>query len=78
MSIKNENLAKAYAESELLIELRRMALIERGRAYLYDVESDLHERNSNSMNSAIIAALEHKEKADMLDRICEAIMAGEF
>ena len=78
MSITNDDLAHTYALADILLDLRKAAMIERGRAALYDAESDTHEVNSNSMHSAIIASLEHKHKAEILDKICEALLAGDI
>ena len=60
---RQQYLAKAYAEADMLNECRERAAHER---YMFESTAD-----SSS-------AMFHKEKAKLFDAICEAIIGGEL
>ena len=66
---REETLARAYAESELLCEFRDRARHE--RAIIETAFSDYPIDRLRSMR-------EHEEKAKLFDAICEAIIGGEL
>ena len=76
-TIKLGDLARAYAEAEILMDLKRQATIERGRSTLYDLEVDFCE-SEIAASTTTQSALEHLEKAKLLDAICDAIISGQF
>ena len=66
---KEESLAHAYAEAELLCEFRDRARMER-----MIVETTFQDCPIDRLR----AMKEHEEKAKLFDAICEAILGGEL
>lgn len=66
---KEESLARAYAEADLLCEFRDRARME--RMIIENTFQDCPIDRLRSMR-------EHEEKAKLFDSICEAILGGEL
>ena len=76
-TIKLGKIARACAEADILLDLKRQATIERGRATLYDIEVDFCESDIAATETTK-SALIHLEKAKLLEKICDAIIDGIF